>query len=107
MNKLKKIIFVSLQSIMITSIVCFAVCPISCKISETGIEVIGGDYVPPVLESVNVIDDKTVKCYISNEELEEFDITYKDFILRSEKAKEVVEEITGYAIPRLFAENKE
>jgi len=37
------------------------------------------------------IDDKTVKCYISNEELEEFDITYKDFILRSEKAKEVVE----------------
>jgi hypothetical protein len=34
------------------------------------------------------IDDKTVKCFISNEELEEFEITYKDFITRSEKAKE-------------------
>ena len=37
------------------------------------------------------IDEKTVKCFISNEELEAFDITYKDFITRSEKAKEVVE----------------
>lgn len=44
------------------------------------------------------IDDKTVKCFISNEELEEFNITYKDFITRSEKAKEVVEEIIEQAI---------
>lgn len=44
------------------------------------------------------IDDKTVKCFISNEELQEFDITYKDFITRSEKAKEVVEEIIEQAI---------
>ena len=39
------------------------------------------------------VDDKTVKFYISNEELEEFEIDYKDFIMRSEKAKEVVQEI--------------
>lgn len=44
------------------------------------------------------IDDKTVKCFISNEELEEFDITYKDFIERSEKAKEIVEEIIERAV---------
>ncbi len=44
------------------------------------------------------VDEKTVKCFISNEELEEFDITYKDFITRSEKAKEVVEEIIEQAI---------
>ena len=44
------------------------------------------------------IDDKTVKCFISKEELEEFEITYKDFITRSEKAKEVVEEIIEQAI---------
>ena len=43
------------------------------------------------------IDDKTVKCYISNEELEEFEIDYKDFIMRSEKAKEVVQEIMEQA----------
>ena len=44
------------------------------------------------------IDDKTVKCFISNEELEEYDITYKDFITRSDKAKEIVEEIIEQAV---------
>ncbi len=43
------------------------------------------------------VDDKTVKCYLTNEELEEYDIDYKDFILRSEKAKEVVQEIIEQA----------
>lgn len=33
------------------------------------------------------IDDKTVKCFLSNEELEEYDIDYKDFVTRSDKAK--------------------
>lgn len=44
------------------------------------------------------IDDKTVKCFLSNEELEEYDIDYKDFILRSEKAKEIVQEIIEQAV---------
>lgn len=39
------------------------------------------------------VDDKTVKCFLSNEELEEYDIDYKDFVLRSERAKEVVQDI--------------
>lgn len=43
------------------------------------------------------VDEKTVKCYISNEELEEYDITYKDFLSRSEKAKEIVEDIIEQA----------
>lgn len=43
------------------------------------------------------VDDKTVKCFLSNEELEEYDITYKDFVIRSEKAKEIVEEIIEQA----------
>lgn len=53
------------------------------------------------------VDEKTVKCYISNEELEEFEIDYKDFIMRSEKAKEIVQEImeqaqeeVGYTPPK-------
>lgn len=53
------------------------------------------------------VDDKTVKCFLSNEELEQYDIDYKDFVLRSEKAKEVVQEIieqaqeeVGYKPPR-------
>ncbi len=43
------------------------------------------------------VDDKTVKCFISNEELEEYDIDYKDFIMRSDKAKEIVQEIIEQA----------
>ncbi|MCM1101818.1 MAG: adaptor protein MecA [Clostridium sp.] len=39
------------------------------------------------------IDDKTVKCFLSNEELEEYEIDYKDFILRNDKAKQVVHDI--------------
>ena len=44
------------------------------------------------------IDDKTVKCFVSSEEMEEFNITYKDFLQRSEKAKEIVEQIVAQAI---------
>lgn len=53
------------------------------------------------------VDDKTVKCFLSNEELEQYHIDYKDFVMRNEKAKEVVQEIivqaeeeVGYKPPR-------
>lgn len=44
------------------------------------------------------VDEKTVKCFISNEELEEYDISYKDFVMRSDKAREIVEEIMAQAV---------
>lgn len=44
------------------------------------------------------VDDKTVKCFLSNDELAEYDLSYKDFLFRSEKAKEIVEEIVKQAI---------
>ena len=43
------------------------------------------------------VDDKTVKCYISLEEMQEYDITYKDFVARTDKAKEIVEDIIAQA----------
>lgn len=43
------------------------------------------------------VDDKTVKCYLSSEELAEYDIDYKDFIMHSDKAREVVQEIIEQA----------
>lgn len=43
------------------------------------------------------VDEKTVKCFLSNDELEEYDISYKDFVMRNEKAKEVVEDIIEQA----------
>lgn len=44
------------------------------------------------------IDDKTVKCYISNDELREYDLDYKDFITRSERAQEMVHDIMTQAV---------
>lgn len=43
------------------------------------------------------VDDKTVRCFISNEELAGYQIDYKDFVMRSEKAREVVREIIEQA----------
>lgn len=44
------------------------------------------------------VDEKTVKCFLSNEELEEYDISYKDFVMRSDRAREIVEEIMAQAV---------
>ena len=47
------------------------------------------------------VDDKTVKCFLSNEELEEYEIDYKDFILRSDKARQVVHDIIEQAMEQV------
>ena len=53
------------------------------------------------------VDDKTVKCFLSNEELEEHNIDYKDFITRTDKARELMQQIietaaeeVGYKPPK-------
>lgn len=53
------------------------------------------------------VDEKTVKCFLTNEELEEYEIDYRDFVMRSDKDREVVQEImeqaseeVGYKPPR-------
>lgn len=47
------------------------------------------------------VDDKTVKCFLSNEELEEYEIDYKDFVLRSDKARQVVHDIIEQAMEQV------
>ncbi|MBP5198663.1 MAG: adaptor protein MecA [Lachnospiraceae bacterium] len=42
---------------------------------------------------VERIDDKTVKCYLTVNELMEYNINYNDFVTRSSKAREVIREI--------------
>jgi len=43
------------------------------------------------------VDDKTVKCYLSLDELEQYDVDYKDFLTRTEKAQELMREIVEQA----------
>lgn len=47
------------------------------------------------------IDENTIKCFISNEELEEYNVEFADFLTRTEKAKEVVHEIIEQAIEQI------
>lgn len=43
------------------------------------------------------VDDRTVKCFLSNEELEEYDIDYRDFVTQSDKARDLIQEIVQQA----------
>lgn len=43
------------------------------------------------------VDDRTVKCFLSNEELEEYDIDYRDFVTQSDKARELIQEVVQQA----------
>lgn len=57
------------------------------------------------------VDENTIKCYISLEEMERYQVEYTDFISRSEKAQELMHEIikqahdeVGYQPPKLAFE---
>lgn len=58
--KLKEMLVVAGEALLIAGITIVAVLPVSCKITEQGIKVVGGDYVPPVLNGFVVQDEKTV-----------------------------------------------
>lgn len=47
------------------------------------------------------IDDKTIKCYISMEELEEYEVDYHDFLSRNDKAQRLMSEIMEEAKEQL------
>ncbi|MCR4897555.1 MAG: adaptor protein MecA [Lachnospiraceae bacterium] len=57
------------------------------------------------------IDDQTIKCFLSVEELQEYHVDYKDFIYRSEKAQKLMRDIieearekVGYKPPQMAFE---
>ena len=57
------------------------------------------------------VDDKTIKCFLSLEELEEYDVDYRDFLSRNDKAQKLMREIieqareeVGYRPPKLAFE---
>ncbi len=43
------------------------------------------------------VDEKTVKCFLSNADLAEYELDYKDFIEHTDRAKEIVHEIMEQA----------
>ena len=58
--KLKEMMVVLGEAFLLAGITIVAVLPVSCKITEQGIKIVGGDYVPPVLNQFVVKDENTV-----------------------------------------------
>ena len=64
-TKIKEMLVLLGEALLIAGITIAAVMPVSCKITEQGIKVVGGDYVPPVLNNFLVQDEKTVRLTFS------------------------------------------
>ena len=64
-SKLKQLLMVAAESVLIAGITILAVVPVSCKITEQGVKILGGDYVPPVLNDYVVVDENTLKLEFS------------------------------------------
>ena len=64
-TKLKEMFVVVGEAFLIAGITIAAVMPVSCKITEQGIKVVSGDYVPPVLNNFVVKDESTVSLTFS------------------------------------------
>ena len=62
----KEMVLIFMQTVFIVSVVLFSVIPFSCKATEQGIEIIGGDYENPCLKNISVLDNKTVKLEFSD-----------------------------------------
>ena len=63
-NRLRFLLWLAEGSV-IAALVLACVIPFSCRISEEGISLIGGDFTAPVIEDFSVIDGKTVKLSFS------------------------------------------
>ena len=64
-RKFKEVAVCFIQASVIAGITIFAASPFSCKVSTEGIQIVGGDYTPPVLEELKVIDENYVQLNFS------------------------------------------
>ncbi len=66
-EKLRQCMVVAAETAVIVAIMLAAVVPVSCKITEQGITIVGGDYTPPVLNDFTVVDERTVRLEFSEQ----------------------------------------
>lgn len=67
MKNLKFIFLSIVQTVMITGITVFAVMPFSCKVTPDGVQIVGGDYASPVMESIEVLDETSLEITFSEQ----------------------------------------
>ena len=64
-SKFKQLLITLGEAVVIAGITVLAVMPVSCKITEQGVKIISGDYVPPVLNDFVVLDESTLRLEFS------------------------------------------
>ena len=57
--------FAFAQTAFLSAVTIFSVIPFSCKVSTEGIQIIGGDYSPPVVEDLSVLSDSALQITFS------------------------------------------
>ena len=67
LSKLARPLFVAGEVCVLVGITLFAVFPVSCKVTTSGIEVIGSDYSVPALENYTVLSPDEVSLVFSEE----------------------------------------
>lgn len=65
MKKIGPVFLIALQTLLLTGITLIFVLPVSCNVSEEGIQIISGDYSAPVIEEVKVLDERSLKINFS------------------------------------------
>ena len=65
LRKWSNVLILAAQVIILVFLTLLCVIPFSCKVSEEGIRIVGGDYTSPVLEELNVLDERTVQISFS------------------------------------------
>jgi hypothetical protein len=64
-DTMKEFLFLALQTAAVAVTVLSAVCPVSCRATDEGLQILHGDYTAPVIESYAVRNDTTVELVFS------------------------------------------
>lgn len=64
-KEVKELAKAMIQAVLIAGAVCLFVVPLSCKITPEGVDIIGGDYNPPILKEITVLDNYSIRLDFS------------------------------------------
>lgn len=64
-TRIKEVLIIIGQSAIIAFITLMSISPIGCKVTTEGIKILEGDYSPPILQTLNVLDEFSLELFFS------------------------------------------
>lgn len=64
-SKIKQFMIFAVETGVLVALILLAVVPFSCRLTAQGVQILGGDYTPPVLVDFVVVDENTVRLEFS------------------------------------------